>query len=161
MAENDPAGEGVERAPPHGGGADKDASTLADLGKDSPAERWRAELTPLEYRVMRGGGTERPWTGALLGEHREGVYRCRGCGNVLFPSQAKFDSGTGWPSFFRPAGEGAVEVHEDRWLFLVRSEVRCRRCGSHLGHVFDDAPRTPTGLRYCINSVALDFEPES
>ena len=122
--------------------------------------QWRELLTPQEFRVLRRGGTERPFTGALLREHREGMYTCRGCGLALFAGGAKFDSGTGWPSFYEPVGDAAVDLRSDRWLFLVeRTEVRCARCGSHLGHVFDDAPGTPTGLRYCINAVALGFEP--
>ena len=121
---------------------------------------WRDALTAEEYRVLRRSGTERPWTGELLGEHRTGSYRCRGCGQDLFRSGAKFDSGTGWPSFFEPSDDGAVDLHEEGSFLFRRTEVRCSRCGSHLGHVFDDAPLTPTGLRYCMNSVALSFAPE-
>ncbi len=121
---------------------------------------WRARLTRQEFKVLRRAGTERPWTGELLHEHRTGVYSCRGCGQPLFRSDAKFDSRTGWPSFYEPTGEAAVDLRDDRSVFIIRTEVRCSRCGSHLGHVFDDAPRTPTGLRYCMNSVALAFTPE-
>lgn len=122
----------------------------------TPAQ-WRALLTRREYRILRNAGTERPWTGELLAEHRDGVYSCRGCGLDLFPSAAKFDSRTGWPSFYQPVDDAAVELRESRSLFMARTEVRCARCGSHLGHVFDDAPFTPTGLRYCMNSAALAF----
>lgn len=121
---------------------------------------WRARLTRQEYRVLRRAGTERAWTGDLLHEHRAGAYSCRGCGRPLFSSVAKFDSRTGWPSFYEPTDDAAVDLRDDRSLFGIRTEVRCARCGSHLGHVFDDAPRTPTGLRYCMNSIALTFEPE-
>lgn len=124
------------------------------------AAEWRALLTQQEYKVLRKAGTERPWSGELLAEHRDGVYSCRACGLTLFPSTAKFDSSTGWPSFYEPVDDAAVDLREDRWLFMGRTEVRCARCGSHLGHVFDDAPSTPTGLRYCMNSVALVFTPE-
>jgi peptide-methionine (R)-S-oxide reductase len=124
----------------------------------SPAE-WRGLLSRREYRILRRAGTERAWTGELLAEHREGVYTCRGCGLDLFRSAAKFDSGTGWPSFYEPIDDRSVELRDDRSMVVLRTEVRCARCGSHLGHVFDDAPRTPTGLRYCINSTSLRFAP--
>ncbi|MDO9396021.1 MAG: peptide-methionine (R)-S-oxide reductase MsrB [Herbiconiux sp.] len=120
--------------------------------------QWREELNPEEFAVLRQAATERPWTGELLDEHREGVYACRACGQELFRSTTKFDSHCGWPSFYDPAGSDAVELIEDRSLGMVRTEVRCANCGSHLGHLFDDAPQTPTGDRYCMNSVSLRFE---
>ena len=122
-------------------------------------EQWALELEPLEFAVLRRAGTERAWTGALLDEKRTGVYRCRACSAELFSSDAKFDSHCGWPSFFTPLAGEAVELREDRSLGMVRTEVLCARCGSHLGHVFDDAPQTPTGDRFCMNSVSLTFEP--
>jgi peptide-methionine (R)-S-oxide reductase len=119
---------------------------------------WREQLTPEQYHVMREHGTERPWSGALNAMKEAGVYRCAGCGAELFSSDAKFESGSGWPSFFEPASDAAVESDEDDSFFMRRTEVHCSSCGSHLGHVFEDGPR-PTGLRYCINSVCLTHEP--
>lgn len=124
-------------------------------------DQWRAELGPQEYAVLRQAATERPWTGDLLEESRVGTYGCRACGAVLFRAETKFDSHCGWPSFYAPSEGDAVELREDRSLGRTRTEVLCARCGSHLGHLFDDAPQTPTGDRYCMNSVSLSFEPDT
>jgi len=118
---------------------------------------WRAELTPDQYKVLRQKGTERAFTGELWDEHRAGTYRCAGCGAELFDSNTKFESGTGWPSFTEPKVAEAVEVRPDNSWGMNRTEVVCRNCGGHLGHVFDDGPRDAGGMRYCINSCALDL----
>ncbi len=120
---------------------------------------WRELLSPDEFAVLRQAATERPWTGKLLDEERAGLYTCRACGSELFKSGTKFDSGCGWPSFYDAVDPGAVQLLADHSLGDERTEVRCARCGSHLGHVFPDGVGTPTGLRYCMNSIALAFDP--
>jgi peptide-methionine (R)-S-oxide reductase len=133
--------------------------TTYDIEKTD--EQWREQLSKEEYAVLRQAGTERAGTGPLLNEHRVGVYHCRACDYELFRSETKFESHCGWPSFYDPKETDAVELLEDNTLGMRRVEVRCKRCGSHLGHVFDDAPQTPTGERYCMNSISLTFEPSA
>jgi peptide-methionine (R)-S-oxide reductase len=123
-------------------------------------EEWKKTLTAEQYHVLREKGTERPFTGEYANSHEKGTYVCAGCGNPLFSSETKFESGTGWPSFWQPLSEESVATEADRSLFVKRTEVLCRRCGGHLGHVFDDGPR-PTGQRYCMNSVAMKLEKDN
>jgi len=130
------------------------AETFAVLNSEA---EWKESLTPEQFRVLRKHGTERPYSSALNNEHRRGVFTCAGCDLLLFQSETKFDSGTGWPSFFAPMDD-AIRTSNDYSLVIPRTEVHCRRCGGHLGHVFDDGPK-PTGKRYCMNGVALKFEP--
>jgi peptide-methionine (R)-S-oxide reductase len=121
-------------------------------------EEWKARLTPERYAVLRQKGTEPAWSGELLHVEGSGMFTCAGCGAELFPTDAKFDSGSGWPSFTRALADGTIVEHEDKSLGMRRTEITCARCGGHLGHVFPDGP-APTGLRYCVNSLSLEFEP--
>jgi peptide-methionine (R)-S-oxide reductase len=140
--------------------AESSQQDTATSGKvEKPDSEWRRILSPEQFHVLRQHGTERAGTSPLDTEKRKGTFLCAGCGQPLFSSQAKFDSGTGWPSFWQPLDQ-AIETTTDRKFFMTRTEVHCRRCAGHLGHVFEDGP-APTGLRYCMNGVAMKFEPSS
>ena len=141
-----------------GGGDDAAASAKKTFEIDKPDAEWRKQLTPAQYDVLRAHGTERPGTSALNREKRKGKYVCAGCDQPLFSSDTKYESGTGWPSFWQPLPDG-VGTTTDRAMFMTRTEVHCSRCGGHLGHVFNDGPK-PTGLRYCMNGVSLTFVPD-
>jgi peptide-methionine (R)-S-oxide reductase len=139
---------------------DTQSNPASNVGKVVKSEaEWRAQLTPAEYKVLRQAGTERPFTGQYVDTDDDGLYRCAACGNPLFDSRTKYHSGTGWPSFTEAISPDAVELVEDRSHGMVRTEVRCARCHSHLGHVFDDGPRHAGGQRWCMNSCALDLQP--
>ena len=140
------------------GASTNDMSSNVDFPVQKTDAEWQQELSPEQYKVLRGHGTERSFTSPLNAEKRAGTFVCAGCGQALFSSDTKFESGTGWPSFFRPL-DGAVGTSVDRSWFMVRTEVHCSRCGGHLGHVFPDGP-PPTGERYCMNGVAMRFEPK-
>ncbi|MBZ0299098.1 MAG: peptide-methionine (R)-S-oxide reductase MsrB [Anaerolineae bacterium] len=133
---------------------------MTDKITKSEAE-WQSELTPQQYAVLRQAATERPFTGKYVHNKADGTYRCAACGQALFSSETKYESGSGWPSFWDVVEEGHVELKRDSSHGMMRTEVVCARCGSHLGHVFDDGPRETTGLRYCINSLSLDFDPNA
>jgi len=132
---------------------------MSDL-RNKPESYWKEKLTPEQYHVLRQKGTERAFTGALYNNHESGMYECGACGQALFSSDTKFESGSGWPSFDQPVNAANVELHEDNSFFMRRTEVNCKNCGSHLGHVFEDGPRETTGMRYCINSASLKFQPK-
>jgi peptide-methionine (R)-S-oxide reductase len=135
--------------------------TVAESSIPTSETEWQQKLTPEQYEILRRKGTERPFTGRYVDEKSPGTYRCAGCGAELFSSETKFESGSGWPSFTEPADQANVELHEDRSHGMLRTEVTCRHCGGHLGHVFPDGPRDRGGQRYCINSCALELDPAS
>ncbi|MDF3075956.1 MAG: msrB [Alphaproteobacteria bacterium] len=138
----------------------KDAQTETKTTEIEKSDaEWRKELTPQQYQVLRQHGTERPGSSPLNNEKRQGIFECAACGAKLFESEAKYESGSGWPSFFKPLDAGAVATTEDRTLGMVRTEAHCAKCGGHLGHVFPDGPR-PTGLRYCMNGLSMKFVPK-
>jgi len=139
---------------------DKDTTITQTEGPVALSDReWKERLTPERYAVLRKGGTEPAWSGELLHVEGTGMFTCAGCGAELFPSDTKFESGSGWPSFFRALDEGVINEHVDRSFGMSRTEITCARCGGHLGHVFPDGP-APTGLRYCVNSLSIEFRPE-
>jgi peptide-methionine (R)-S-oxide reductase len=133
-------------------------STTASTNVEMTDAEWKARLTPERYAVLRQKGTEPAWSGELLHVEGSGMFTCAGCGAELFPTDAKFESGSGWPSFTRALADGVIDEHEDRSFGMRRTEITCARCGGHLGHVFPDGP-APTGLRYCVNSLSLEFDP--
>lgn len=133
---------------------------MNDDMKSKPEEYWKEKLTPEQYHILREKGTERPGTGKYVDNHETGMYECAACGHELFSSDAKFESGSGWPSFDQPINRENVELIEDNSMFMKRTEVVCKNCGSHLGHVFDDGPQETTGQRYCMNSCSLNFKPQ-
>jgi peptide-methionine (R)-S-oxide reductase len=137
----------------------RDTAPAEHYEVEKPEAEWRRELSPEQFRVLREHGTERPGSSPLNGEKRAGTFLCAACGKELFDAAAKYESGTGWPSFWAPIAENAVGTHTDRSLFMTRTEVHCARCGGHLGHVFPDGPK-PTGQRYCMNGAAMRFEPK-
>lgn len=139
----------------------KTGKDTTDYAVEKTDDEWKQELDPTRFSILREAATERPWSGALLDEKRSGVYTCGACNAELFTSSTKFDSGSGWPSFYESVNPDAVILKTDKSMFATRTEVLCANCGSHLGHLFDDAPQTPTGDRYCMNSLSLGFKDET